>query len=173
PSHSGLEDTYGVHMQAFRLGGILFTICSCEQWVDQSYNLKTRTDRTPGNEYLGYDATSPKADPSLKCVRNNDGSYKDDGSGTGTWTCSLADLPGPPVTKKYADKPIEHMRAQVLNDASRWDDPTCTQLGCGAQAESEPHDFTRIYGSYTHDDTTVRGGKNQSQADASKYGYKM
>src|SRR5437763_10929237 len=95
PSQFGLEDTNGVHMQAFRLGGILFTVCSCEQWVEQSYNIKTRTDRVSGNEYVGYDATSPNADPSEKCTRNGDGTYKDDGSGTGTWTCSLADLPAP------------------------------------------------------------------------------
>ena len=31
PSTTGLEPTLGVHMQAFRLGDILFTICSCEQ----------------------------------------------------------------------------------------------------------------------------------------------
>src|SRR5262249_39158448 len=28
PSTTGLEDTFGVHMQAFRLGSILFTVCS-------------------------------------------------------------------------------------------------------------------------------------------------
>jgi len=172
PSTIGLEDTVGVHMQAFRLGGILFTVCSCEQWVEQSYNVKTRTDRVSGNEYVGYDATSPNADPSEKCTRNGDGTYKDDGSGTGTWTCSLADLPAPAVTHKFPDKLIEHMRAQVLNDATRWDDPTCNRLGCGAQAESEPTDLTKVFGNYTHDDTTVRGGQDQG-SNASKYGYKL
>src|SRR5204863_264470 len=67
PSTTGLEDTVGVHMQAFRLGDILFTVCSCEQWVEQAYNIKTRTDQLTGNEYLGYDATAPDADPSLRC----------------------------------------------------------------------------------------------------------
>src|SRR5438067_4445077 len=116
PSQFGLEDTNGVHMQAFRLGDILFTVCSCEQWVEQSYNIKTRTDTAPGNEYLGYDVTSPNADPSEKCTKNGDGTYKDDGSGTGTWRCSLADLPAPPQVKNLPDKLIEHGRAQVLND---------------------------------------------------------
>ncbi|MFL6095413.1 MAG: hypothetical protein ACJ71Y_08180, partial [Blastococcus sp.] len=69
PSTTGLEDTVGVHMQAFRLGDILFTVCSCEQWVDQAYNIKTRTDTKPGNEYLGYDVTSPNADPSERCTK--------------------------------------------------------------------------------------------------------
>jgi hypothetical protein len=165
PSTGALEDTAGVHMQAFRLGDILFTVCSCEQWVEQSYNIKTRTDTKPGNEWLGYDATSPAADPSLRCVKNGDGTYKDDGTGSGTWTCN----PG----GKLGDRLVEHMRAQVLNDASGWDDPSCMELGCGLQAESEPTDLTKIRGSFTHDDTTVRGGKDQTQDYASKYGYKM
>src|SRR6476660_4157672 len=44
PSYGALEDTLGVHMQALKLGDILLTICSCEQWVEQSYNIKKRTD---------------------------------------------------------------------------------------------------------------------------------
>src|SRR3954465_4364270 len=77
PSHGALEDTLGVHMQAFRLGEILFTVCSCEQWVEQAYNFRPRTDTVPGNEWLGYDLTSPDADPSLRWAKNNDGTYKD------------------------------------------------------------------------------------------------
>ena len=173
PSTGGLEDTVGVHMQAFRLGDILVTACSCEQWVEQSYNIKTRTDMVPGNEYVGYDATSPNADASEKCVRNGDGTYNDDGSGTGTWSCALADLPAPAQTRKFPDSLIEHMRAQVLNNAAGWDDPTCLRLGCGAQAESEPADLTKVFGNYTHDDTTVRGGQDQSAAYARTYGYKL
>src|SRR3954451_9100090 len=176
PAQGGLEDTNGVHMQAFRLGDILFTVCSCEQWVEQSYNIKTRTDTLPGNEYLGYDATSPNADPSEKCTRNGDGTYSDDGSGTGTWSCSLADLPAAPVVQKLPDKLIEHMRAQVLNDATGWDDPSCQELGCGMQAESEPTDLGKVYGNFTHDDTAVRdvhGGHSQSRRYARRYGYRM
>src|SRR3954451_985116 len=128
PSHGALEDTLGVHMQAFRLGEILFTVCSCEQWVEQAYNIKTRTDTQPGNEYLGYDPTSPDADPTEKCVKNGDGTYKADGSGTGTWNCTVGDYPyvlqgSHGETKKVSDKLVEHMRAQILNDAKGWDDP--------------------------------------------------
>ncbi len=163
PSTTGLEDTVGVHMQAFRLGDILFTVCSCEQWVDQAYNIKTRTDTLPGNEYLGYDATSPDADPSERCTKNGDGS----------WDCSLADLPAGPVTRKLPGALVDHMRAQVLNDAAGWDDPTCKRLGCGLQAESEPTDPSQVFGNYTHDDTTVRGGKAQSDDYARDRGYKL
>src|SRR5204863_5093777 len=91
PSTGGLEDTNGVHMQAFRLGEILFTVCSCEQWVEQAYNIKTRTDTQPGNEWLGYDPTAPDADPRLKCTKNADGS----------WACN----PG----GKVSDELVQHM----------------------------------------------------------------
>ena len=175
PSTTALQPTLGVHMQAFRLGDILFTICPCEQWSDQSHNIKTRTDETTGNEYLGYDPTSPSAHPSLRCEKNDDGTYRDDGSGTGTWTCATREpLPNsPPETRKLPDRLVQRMRSQILNDASGWDDPRCLELGCGLQAESEPPDLTKIYGNFTHDDTTVRGGREQSKDFASKYGYKM
>ncbi|MGH3371020.1 MAG: neutral/alkaline non-lysosomal ceramidase N-terminal domain-containing protein, partial [Nocardioidaceae bacterium] len=62
PSYGGLQDTLGVHMQALRLGDILFTVCSCEQWADQAFNIKTRTDKVAGNEHLGYDPTGPYAE---------------------------------------------------------------------------------------------------------------
>jgi hypothetical protein len=165
-----------VHLQAFRLGGILFTVCSCEQWVEQSYNIKTRTDRVPGNEWLGYDptATDTGNDPysayehsTEQCRKNGDGTYADDGSGTGTWSCTTS--PG----AKLPDHLIEHARAEVLNNAAGWDDPKCQAVGCGIQAEAEPAALSQIRGNYTHDDTTVRGGQDQTTHYARTYGYRM
>ncbi len=54
-SYGGLEESASVHLQAFRIGAVLFSVCSCEQWADQSMNIKTRTDRIVGNEWLGFD----------------------------------------------------------------------------------------------------------------------
>src|SRR4051794_32433440 len=115
PSTGALEDTLGVHMQAFRLGDILFTVCSCEQWVEQSYNIKTRTDTKPDNEWLGYDPTSPDADPTEKCTRKD----------AKSWTCTIWDYPkvGSPDVRTLPDEQIQHMRAEILNDANGWDDP--------------------------------------------------
>jgi hypothetical protein len=155
PSYGALEDTTGVHLQAVRLGDILLTMCSCEQWSDQSINIKTRTDMQPGNEWLGYDWGK-------RCTDN----------GNGTWTCVDPRDPSknlPPLS----DALVQRMRAQVLNDATGWDDPACNRLGCGLQAESEPTDPVQIFGNYTHDDTTVRGGKAQSADYAKTYGYRM
>ena len=54
PAYSGLEETMSVHLQAFRIGDILFTLCSCEQWHEQSRNIKTRTNRTQGDQWNGF-----------------------------------------------------------------------------------------------------------------------
>jgi hypothetical protein len=154
PSTGALEDTLGVHMQAFRLGDILFAVCSCEQWVEQSYNIKTRTDKQPDNEYLGYDPTSPKADQTEKCVRKS----------ASTWTCTVGDYPlRTPDVREVPDDKIQHMRAQITGDAAGWDDPNCNELGCGYQAESEPTDVKKIRGNYTHDDTKANA----------RHGYKL
>jgi hypothetical protein len=171
PSTEALEDTLGLHLQAFRLGDILFTVCACEQWVDQAYNIKTRTDKQPGNEWLGFDPTADYAaksdDPLMRansCTPNDDGTHLPDGSGSGTWTCTTSG------DEKLSDRLIERMRARITNDAAGWDDPTCAELGCGLQAESEPTDLTKIRGNYTHDDTP---DKPQGDEYAQQRGYTM
>src|SRR5205807_1726584 len=100
------------------------------------------------------------------CTKNGDGTYKDDGSGSGTWTCQLNDVWWH-QTLKLSDKRVEHMRAQVLNDATGWDDPTCQQVGCGAQAEAEPANDLQIYGNFTHDDTSLTDVRKASTGWAS------
>jgi hypothetical protein len=129
PSYTGLQEDVSVHLQAFRLGDILFTVCSCEQWYDQSNDIETRTDRRIDNIHLGYDW-------SKQCTDNGDG----------TWTCPNPHDPStnlPPVT----DHELKRMRAQVLNDASGWND-----LDNILWAESEPTEIDRIKGNYTHEE---------------------
>src|SRR5205823_11697966 len=95
------------------------------------------------------------------------------------WNCTVGDYPlprTPPAPHKLSDRLVEHMRAQVLNDATGWDDPHCQELGCGVQAESEPTDLNKVFGNFTHDDTSVRdvhGGHSQSAGYAGTYGYKL
>ncbi|MEJ7783539.1 MAG: hypothetical protein WKF96_01965 [Solirubrobacteraceae bacterium] len=173
PSQGALQDTNGVRLQAIRLGDILLTICSCEQWTDQALNIKSRTDQIPGNEWLGYDATNPPStveDPlaaTNSCKQVGDGTYEADGTGTGTWTCATSGA------TQLSDHLVQRYRSRTLNDATGWDDPTCEEMGCGVQAESEPNDLTKIRGNYTHDDTTVRGGTAQTPEYADNRGYKM
>jgi hypothetical protein len=131
PSYGALEEDMGVHLQAFRIGPILFTICSCEQWADQSKNIKTRTDTTPGNEYLGYDWGA-------RCTSNGDG----------TWKCPNPNDDGATSLPPVSDLKYRRMRAQVNNPANGWNDPENLST-----AESEPADPAQIKGNYTHDDT--------------------
>ena len=147
PSFTGLEENVDVHLQAFRIGEILFTVCSCEQWADQAYNIKSRTDRVAGNETaegtpnLGFDWSE-------RCSRAGDG-----------WSCphpqrECAPKPGPAPTTdcwtqriEITDDQFKRMRAQVNNDAHGWNSPAFAQY-----AESEPPDVDLIKGNYTHDD---------------------
>ncbi len=129
PSYGALEEDLNVHLQAFRLGDILFTVCSCEQWKDQGANIKTRTDKVEDNEHLGYDW-------SKQCTRNPDG----------TWDCPDPTNPSARLSK-VEDGFIQKMRAQVNNPANGWND-----LENAPTAESEPTDPEKIKGNYTHDD---------------------
>ena len=129
PSYTALEEDLNVHLQAFRLGDILFTICSCEQWSDQGRNIKTRTDRRAGNEWVGYDWRA-------RCRR---------GPGS-DWTC-----PDPRDESKnlqpLSDAKVQQMHAQVANPANGWND-----LENVLWAESEPAEPERVKGNFTHDD---------------------
>ena len=148
PSFTGLQEDINVHLQAFRIGDILFTACSCEQWADQSRNIRTRTDRVAGNEYLGYDWKE-------HCTPNNDGTYGGgaEGYGTGTWTCPN---PGNPAQNlpPLSDQLVERMHRQVTNPANGWND-----VDYVLQADSEPTDVREIKGNYTHDDDAASAAR--------------
>ncbi len=128
PSYTGLEEDVSVHLQAFRLGDILFTVCSCEQWADQSRNIKTRTNREQGDQFYGFDWGE-------RCTRRADGD----------WDC-----PNPQnesQTLQVTDHEYRRMRAQVNNDATGWDAPENVLV-----AESEDPDPDKIWGNYTHEE---------------------
>jgi hypothetical protein len=137
PSYTGLEETLGIHLQAIRLGDILLTLCSCEQWKDQGMNIKTRTDRVAGNEYLGFDWTD-------RCVANGDRER--------SWTCPDPRDGG--TTLYVSDRVLRRMRAQVRNPANGWND-----LANVAWAESEPVDPRAIKGNFTHDDDAASAAR--------------
>jgi hypothetical protein len=81
-SYTALEEDLSVHLQAFRIGDILFTVCSCEQWADQAQNIKSRTNRTAGDEWAGFDFATYRGldDTGMECfqLRPFDGSH---------WSC--------------------------------------------------------------------------------------
>ena len=138
PSYTGLQEDINIHLQAFRIGEILFTVCSCEQWADQSRNIRTRTDRIPNNEHIGYDWKA-------SCVKNNDGTYGVglEGYGTGTWTC-----PNPHNTSTnlppLSDQVVERMHRQVTNPANGWNDVTYGLAG-GLRAHQPDADQGQLH----------------------------
>ena len=128
PGYTGLEEDVSVHLQALRLGPILFAFCSCEQWTDQARNIITRTNERQGDQWLGWDWTS-------ECAPDPSGA---------TWSCADPRGNGKRLTGIAAPL-IARMRAQVGNDAAGWNDPSYV-----LQAESEPVDPEQIKGNYTH-----------------------
>ena len=130
PSYSGLQEDMDIHLQALRIGDLLLTFCSCEQWKDQSENIETRTDKVGGNEYLGFDW-------SRRCTQRPDEA----------WDCPNPHNESqtlPPID----DRLYQRMKAQVNNDAAGWNDPAYAPY-----AESEPTDPAKIKGNFTHDDS--------------------
>ena len=149
PSYTGLQETFQVHLQAIRLGEVLVTVCPCEQWADQSRNIKSRADKVVDNMWLGWDWTEFCA--------------QDGGGPTAPWTC-----PHPGAVSRWNENPaspppggtlrIPHSKyllihAQVTNDAAGWDDPTNA-----GQAEAEPADPALIKGNYTHTELAPQHG---------------
>lgn len=129
PSFGTVEENLRIHLQAVRLGEVLLASCSCEAQVDLIKNLESRTDKTQGNIYDGYDW------PAL-CTQRPDTQ----------WVC-----PDPPTrgagTVVVSDAAYRHMKAQIHNDARGWDDPANA-----ARAMSEPKDPALIYGNFTKEE---------------------
>jgi hypothetical protein len=133
PSYGALEEDVSVHMQALRLGEIVLTMCSCEQWADQARNIKTRTDQIRDNQYVGY-KWADRCEPS-----------------GGQWSCVNPQNETQRLT--ISDALYKKMRAQVANDAVGWD-----SLANVATAESEPVDPAKIKGNYTHEELAPANG---------------
>ncbi|MCA1727424.1 MAG: hypothetical protein LC722_07185, partial [Actinobacteria bacterium] len=130
PSYGSLQESMGLHLQAARLGDLLLVMCSCEQWAEQTKNIKTRTDLIANNIWVGWDwARLPGF-----CTQNADT----------TWTCKN---PGNPqqTLPTVTNHEYRRMRAQINNDAKGWNDTKNV-----AWAESEPVDPAKILGNFTH-----------------------
>jgi hypothetical protein len=133
PSYGALEEDVSVHMQALRLGEIVLTMCSCEQWADQARNIKTRTDTVRDNQYMGY-RWADRCEPA-----------------GGQWSCVNPQNESQRLT--ISDALYKKMRAQVANDAVGWD-----SLANVPTAESEPVDPAAIKGNYTHEELAPANG---------------
>jgi hypothetical protein len=154
PAYTGLEEALQVHLQAYRLGDILVTVCPCEQWADQSRNIKSRADKVQGNIWLGYDWTqwckqSGGAGTNWKCP-NPDKVSDWNGDPSNPPADAILTIPG---SADANTDPVLRMRAQVNNPADGWD-----SLANATTAESEPFDITKIWGNYTHTELDAAHG---------------
>jgi hypothetical protein len=123
-SFGAVEENMRIKLQAVRIGDIVLASCSCEAQVDLIKNLESRLDDKPG-VYDGYDFVA-----SGDCTQNADT----------TWKCR--------APAKHLDgvsnARMQHMLAQVHNDARGWDDPANIAI-----ADSEPTDIAKIFGNFT------------------------
>lgn len=124
PAFGAVEENTRMRLQAVRLGDVLLASCACEAQADLILNLESRTDKTQGNIWDGYDWT--KRD----CTQNTENA---------DWTCNVG---GKSVVAPAAS--IEKMRAQVRNDAAGWD-----SLQYAPYANAEPADYSQIKGNFT------------------------
>jgi hypothetical protein len=149
PGYTGLHEDINVHLQAFRIGDMLFAGCSCELWADQARNTKTRTDRVAGNEYLGYDwkngGGAVAGGPNVNLTGHPVPPPCSE-QGDGTWSCPNPHNPSQQLTG-ITDEEIQRMHAQVANPANGWNDPANA-----LEAESEPTNPSEIRGNFTHDE---------------------
>jgi len=141
PAYTGLQEALAVKLQAVRLGKVGITVCPCEQWGDQSRNIKSRLNKIPNDLWNGYDwARNPGW-----CTQNSNTS----------WSCKA------PVNRvtdptyylpPISDDTYRRFRAQINNNADGWED-----LAYEPYAESEPVDTFQIKGNYTHEELTPYG----------------
>ncbi|HXG27869.1 MAG TPA: Ig-like domain-containing protein [Nevskiales bacterium] len=157
---TAVEETAAVHLQVFKLGGIVATMSPSEQFTSAALNLETRLDKVPDNLWHGFDwaCRLPAGHP----VRADEPPAV-----TRHCTAQNAAYPGGPATIPGSVDDAASMakvRAQIHNDASGWEldpvymfnqqDPTpLFTLG----SESEPLDPAQIKGNFTHEEFTTHG----------------
>lgn len=143
PGYSGVQETLQVHLQVFRFGEVVLTFCPCEQWADQSRNVKSRADKVQDNQWLGWDWTD-------YCTRTGEGWTCPDPGAVASWK---GDPRSPARTLEITDAEYRRIEAQVNNDAAGWDEPENLLA-----AESEPEDPEEIWGNYTHTELDAEHG---------------
>jgi uncharacterized protein YjdB len=146
PSLTAIQETAAVHLQVFKLGTVVATMCPCEQFTSQALNIASRLDRVAGNVWEGFDwacvaeARSERevdARFAAHCARQN-ARYPEIG----------VEIPG---SFDNADD-VERLRAQIHNDAAGWEDPAYALW-----AQSEPLEPSEIKGNFTHEEFPAQG----------------
>jgi hypothetical protein len=132
PAFGGVEENLRLHIQAFRLGEVVFASCACETQMDLVLNFESRANDVTGDIYNGFD---------YPCTQNPDT----------TWNCQSGSNLTQTVT--ISDAKYKRMRAEVNNDAKGWDDPANA-----LSANAEPLDPSQIKGNFTHEELPAQFG---------------
>lgn len=130
PGFTAVEENLRLHLQAFRVGGIVLASCACEAQMDLILNFESRADNVAGNIFDGYDY-------SPFCSQNADT----------TWTCTK------PSTTTVSNERFQRMVAQVRRDAAGWDAPENV-----IAANAEPSDPSKIWGNFTKTELSPANG---------------
>jgi len=132
PSFGAVEENLRLHIQAFRMGEVVFASCACEAQMDLILNFESRANTTQGDMYDGF---------SYPCTQNADT----------TWTCKW----GSNLTQLVTISNAQHARmwAEVHNDAAGWNDPSYAPF-----ANAEPLDPTKIKGNFTKEELSPQCG---------------
>ena len=130
-SFMAVEENARIHLQAFKLGEVIFGSCSCEAQVDLILNFESRADEAQDNIWDGYDWSER-----LGCTQQTPG---------GSWTCKNPKNTNQTIT--FSDARYRRMKAQIHNDAAGWDAPQNAPT-----AESEPTDPSKVFGNFTQEE---------------------
>ncbi|MFY9587319.1 MAG: neutral/alkaline non-lysosomal ceramidase N-terminal domain-containing protein [Actinomycetota bacterium] len=126
PSFGAVEENLRLHLQAFRLGEVLFASCACEAQMDLILNFESRANRTQHDIFDGYE---------YPCTKKADG----------TWACKAGGHLEQTVT--VPDEKHARMVAEVHNDAKGWEDPANA-----IASNAEPADPAQIKGNFTKEE---------------------
>jgi uncharacterized protein YjdB/predicted transcriptional regulator with HTH domain len=142
-----VQETAAVHLQVFKLGDIVATMCPCEQFTSQALNIESRLDRVADNLWTGWD---------WGCLAEERGLIPVDDRYAAHCARQKARYPEAhqlPIPGSLDDPGlIARMRAQIHNDAAGWEDPANV-----AEAASEPLDPEAIRGNFTHEEFASHG----------------
>ncbi|HWB67231.1 MAG TPA: hypothetical protein VG708_10435 [Mycobacteriales bacterium] len=150
PSAGLVEENEAIKLQAVRIGQILLGSCACEPQADLTRNFETRTDRTTGNEWLGFNYGSQAdvdegwpvgydnglpAKPVRACYRSTKTGY----------SCPDPRDPLGVARLTVSNAAYQHMEAEVDNNAAGWN-ATSYALNAGSEPVKDP----AIKGNFTH-----------------------
>jgi hypothetical protein len=149
PSVGLVEENLRLKLQAVRIGSILLASCACEPQSDVVRNLETRTDRTVGDEWNGFDYAN-QADVDEGWPRGYDNGLPRHRvrachrATKSSYSCPDPRDPLGAARLTVSKAAFRHMEAEINDDAAGWN-----ATGYVVNAGSEPTTDSKIKGNFT------------------------